>query len=213
MNRFNKLRRKIASFINGDQLALFMPKADCDRARVNDFASMDDATLAAYTRWFFEINDQVHFKRANAEEIGIRTYSNVHGILSFVRTATECNAGELVLTQSCEIAGEDAGIWQMTLRQLDEYDFGTPGVEKTWDGDKLVKLDVSRDFRKPDPLAISALNAGFPRNLGARLNDWRLGVTVRRIAETSDLDLLKTPGIGRKAVADIRLHIASMEAG
>lgn len=148
MGWFKKFRRKLASIIVGEQVALFMPKAACTLAKSDLFEQMDDVTLAAYTRWFFAVLRPIYERNAVAEELGIGTYSNIHGVLSLVRTARQCNAGELVLVQSCVIEGEDAGIWQMTLRQLEEYEFGEPGAKETWDGDKLVRLEVSRDFRK-----------------------------------------------------------------
>jgi hypothetical protein len=45
------------------------------------------------------------------------------------------------------LGGEGIGVYRVTVEQMpDDYKFGEPGVEETWDGDKLTKLSFGYDF-------------------------------------------------------------------
>lgn len=149
---FNKLRRRIASPIVGQQVALFLPKADIEAANDDNLLAPDDV-LAAITRHWFAVIRRVNGERSKAERVPVSVYTTAHSHLALVRAAHEANAETYELVQSCWLKGEKIGNWKVTVERLsDDYEFGPNGVVETRDGDKVTKMEITFDYPvKPAP--------------------------------------------------------------
>lgn len=111
---FAKMRRKLASWVLGDQLALYMPARYCEAAEA-DVLAIPDAELAALTRhWFCQIS-QANGAMAAEEEKTLASFMAMHSALSIIRMAHEANATEYRATvTSATVKGADIGDWIVT---------------------------------------------------------------------------------------------------
>lgn len=134
----NKLRRKAASWVVGEQVALYLPTADLADAERDNLA-LDDRALAAVTRHWFAVIRQAAREAAAAEDRPTNVYMTEHAHLTLVRNAVEAGATSYTITQSCWVKGERVGNWRMTLEKIgDDYDFGPNGVLDTVDDEGRV---------------------------------------------------------------------------
>jgi hypothetical protein len=149
----NKMRRKLAGAILGEQGALFLPDEYRSSYEGGYYERLPDRELAQVARYFFYVARNVNREIADERDIPAAVFTHSQAVMSVIRYAIEANAEVATFTQSGEIGGKDIGVWQVEVKRLgDDYDFSEPGVEETYapgDPNKLVKLDMS--FRLPLP--------------------------------------------------------------
>ena len=149
--RVNKLRRRVASWVVGEQVALYLPTSDLEDAKRDNLA-LDDHALAAVTRHWFAVIRQASRDGAAEEDRPAIVYMTEHAHLTLVRNAIEAGATSYVIVQSCWVKGERVGNWRVTVEKIgDAYEFGPNGVTDTLDGDgKVVERSITYSAKRKD---------------------------------------------------------------
>ena len=149
----NRLRRKIAGIVLGEQFAMYLPKDQMHIAKSGLYTDLPDDVLGAVTRYWFAVITKSNAEIAVKRKIPVTVFSTSQAVMSVIRYAIDANATNLEITQSGHIAGQDIGVWKVTAeRQPDDYDFGLKGVQEEWSDDgRLTKLTLGYSFTPDKP--------------------------------------------------------------
>lgn len=163
MKKLDKIRRKVAGFILGDQTALFMSKKNCQLAgEPNFYSTMGDTELAALTRHFKNLVIDTVSKKPRpytlpdgtpmSEESSFETQNRIYAAMSMVGLAIDTGSTTLrIAVGDTTYLGVDAGNWEIVVNKLsDDATVTNPaGVEIVEDGDKIVEISTSAVLAEP----------------------------------------------------------------
>lgn len=150
---FNKLRRKLAGWILGEQVAAFAPKRITQQTKLDIF-NLSDAELGVLTRFHYYHIWQLSEKLAGQEKKDVNAYMKEHATLTLFRHAKELNADTYTIVQQVKLEGVSQGVWRTRIERLaDDYDFGPNGTKlvKTPDG-RIIEMSIKYDSAEDNEL-------------------------------------------------------------
>ena len=141
MKIFRDIRHIIASLFVGQDVAVFIPDEQL-KLPVKD---MNDACLAAMTRHYFSVIEEVNKKAAHEDDTELTVFTNMHAALSLVNTCVNANASNGEFIVDAEFAGQSIGTWRVRTDYLPNgHKFPDPGLTQVVDEDgKTTKMSLT----------------------------------------------------------------------
>jgi hypothetical protein len=141
--RINTLRRKIASPIIGEQVALYLPTGRGDLP----MADMTDEEIGVIARrWYFML-DEMSYREARDRGIAYDMFTMQGAVVTWAKRMLRMNATTLEVSMSNVSNGDPTltGNFRVTVEKLPEdYAWGREGIQGEEDADgNLVKYQVN----------------------------------------------------------------------
>lgn len=145
-NWIKQIRRKVAGYILGEQVAFFAPAKDIADMEIGNYTQLSDEALAAASRRWFMAIERAHKINSEKEDRPVLVMTSQHAVLSLAKLADEINADNMTVAVRGTIdAYKTTKVFEISLKRLpDDYEFSDNEIIADTDNpDRITKMTIS----------------------------------------------------------------------